>query len=352
MKMIDTDIHNGFPAPDCVGKRLPRAFQEPYYTFPGFFGLGNPAGVLRADASGPNGEQPGTSLEQMQKQHLDAFEIEAGILIPDYSLSICIHPHADFAQAYARAYNEAMIEEWLTRDDRLFGSLLVAPQEPVKAAAMIREFGANKRFVSVIMASATRIPLGQRFFWPIYEAAEEMGMPVSVHPGTEGRGTANGFIAGPPSSYLEWHTNLPQNYMGQVVSLVLEGVFQKFPKLRFVAIEGGLAWIPGVLWRLDKNWKALRSLVPWVDRLPSEILVDHVRFTSQPIEEPKKKEHLDQLLDMIRADRTLMFSSDYPHCDNDGPTAVFRNLPEELKARIFRENALDTFPRLREALVP
>jgi predicted TIM-barrel fold metal-dependent hydrolase len=140
--------------------------------------------------------------------------------------------------------------------------------------------------------------------------------------------------------------------MGQVVSLVLEGVFQKFPKLRFVAIEGGLAWIPGVLWRLDKNWKALRSLVPWVDRLPSEILVDHVRFTSQPIEEPKKKEHLDQLLDMIRADRTLMFSSDYPHWDNDGPTAVFRNLPEELKARILRENALETFPRLREALVP
>jgi len=86
--------------------------------------------------------------------------------------------------------------------------------------------------------------------------------------------------------------------------------------------------------------------------LPSEILVAHVSFISQAKEEPSDKEHPVKLRDNISAVRALMFSSDYPHWDNDGPTAVFRNLPEELKARIFRENALETFPRLREALVP
>jgi predicted TIM-barrel fold metal-dependent hydrolase len=176
-------------------------------------------------------------------------------------------------------------------------------------------------------------------YWPIYEAACEMKLPVSVHPGTEGRGISNGFIAGAPTSYLEWHTNLPQNYMGQVVSLVLEGIFEKFPELIFVAKEGGLGWIPGVLWRLDKNWKGLRSTVPWLKRPPSEVIIDHIRFTSQPVEEPEKPAHFMALMEMIHAEKTLMFSSDYPHWDNDSPEHGLPRLPDDLADRIYYKNA-------------
>lgn len=84
------------------------------------------------------------------------------------------------------------------------------------------------------MTSGARIPLGQKCYWPIYEAASECGLPVAVHPGAECRGMANGFVAGAPSTYLEWHTNIPQNYMGHLTSLLCEGVFEKFPKLKFV----------------------------------------------------------------------------------------------------------------------
>jgi predicted TIM-barrel fold metal-dependent hydrolase len=343
MRIIDTDVHQSWPDPKEVYNRLPAYFRNENFTIPAGT-HNNPVSVNRMDAVSPSGDPAGTNYEMMRSQHLDAFGIDAAILTGNSILGLGVHPHAEFAKAMARAYNEALLETWLSWDERFFGAMLVAPQDPVAAAAEIRKLGTHPRIVEVLMCSATRVPYGQSFYWPIYEAAQEMGLPVSVHPGTEGRGLSNGFIAGPPSTYLEWHTNLSQNYMGHVVSLACEGVFEKFPRLKFVAKEGGLAWIPGVLWRLDKNWKALRSSVPWVRRLPSEYIVDHIRFTSQPIEEPERPEHLRQLLEMIQAEKTLMFSSDYPHWDNDSPKHAFPKLPEALMERIMYKNAEETYP--------
>lgn len=343
MKIIDTDVHQTWVDPDEVRNRLPAYFREENYQIP--IGVhANPVSVNRLDAIGPRGESPGSSYEMLCVQHLDAFGIAVAILTGNAILGLGVHPHAEFAKAVAKAYNEALLETWLTWDRRFFGAMLVAPQDPFAAAKEIRRLGSHPRIVEVLLCSATRVPLGQSYYWPIYEAAEEMELPISIHPGTEGRGISNGFMAGPPSTYLEWHTNLPQNYMGQIVSLVCEGVFAKFPRLKFVAKEGGLAWIPGVLWRLDKNWKALRSSVPWLTRLPSEYIVDHIRFTSQPVEEPERPEFLLQLFEMIHAEQTLMFSSDYPHWDNDSPKHALPRLPEQMKERIMHGNAEAVYP--------
>jgi len=343
MKIIDTDIHQTWSDHNALDKLLPVHFRQLNYRLPSG-NYSSPVGVLRTDARGPNNEPAGSSYEKMKEQHLDAFGITIALLTGSDILAVGVHANIEYAKAMARAYNELLVESWLKMDERFYGALIIAPQDPRAAAEEIRRMGSHPRIVEVLMCSATRIPLGQSFYWPIYEAAQEMGLPVAVHPGTETRGISNGFISGPPSTYLEWHTNLPQNYMGQIVSLVCEGVFEKFPKLKFIAKEGGLAWIPGVLWRLDKNWKALRSSVPWVRRLPSEIIIDHVRFTTQPIEEPDNPEHLLQLFEMIHADKTLMFASDYPHWDNDSPKhALPSRIPRELQEKIFHKTAEETY---------
>lgn len=342
MKIIDCDVHQSWVNPREIGDRLPAAFRQSGWVLPGN-PLPSPVGVLRADARGAGGEEPGSCPEKMITQHLEPFGIEKAILTGSGILGLGVHPNIYYATALARAYNEALVETWLEADARFYGSILIAAQDPEAAAAEIRRWAGHPRMVQVLMASGARVPFGQKFYWPIYEAAQECGLPVATHPGTENRGVANDFVAGPPSSYLEWHTNIPQNAMGHLVSLLCEGVFEKFPRLRFVCIEGGLAWIPHVLWRLDKNWKALRSSVPWVKRLPSEYVWDHVRFTTQPIEEPENPGHLLAILEMIRAERTVMFSSDYPHWDNDSPTHGLPRLPEVLAARIFYETAAECY---------
>ncbi len=343
VRLVDADVHQAPRHPDDIRRYLPAYFRE----VPLGDGAGSPwaspIGVNRADALPSEGGPPGSSPQHMARQHLDPFGIDYAILTGSHILALGVHPHGDYAAALAHAYNQWMIEHWLSADSRFRGSLIISPQNSQAAAREIRALGDHPGIVQVLMCSATRLPFGNAFYWPIYEAACEMQLPVAVHPGTEGKGIANGFIAGTPATYLEWHTNLPQNYMGQITSLVLSGVFEAFPTMRFVAIEGGLAWLPHLMWRMDKNWKGLRMLAPALKRLPSEYILEHMRFTTQPIEEPEKPEHLLAILEMIHAHRTVMFSSDYPHWDNDSPRHGLPKLPADLAERIFFRNALELY---------
>jgi predicted TIM-barrel fold metal-dependent hydrolase len=83
-------------------------------------------------------------------------------------------------------------------------------------------------------------------------------------------------------------------------------------------IEGGIAWLPGMLWRLDTNWRGLRSEVPWLERKPSEVAREHVRFSTQPLEHTDgHDETLFEMLEAVGAPDNLCFASDYPHWDFD-----------------------------------
>ncbi|MBW7461233.1 amidohydrolase, partial [Paenibacillus sepulcri] len=106
-----------------------------------------------------------------------------------------------------------------------------------------------------------------------------------------------------------------------------------------VIAEGGVTWLPALLWRLDQEWKGLRSEVPWVMKAPSEYVRDHVRFTTQPLERPEKDEDLIAVLDMMDAHNLLMFSSDYPESDFVSPEASLPRLPAEWDSKMLFENA-------------
>jgi predicted TIM-barrel fold metal-dependent hydrolase len=132
--------------------------------------------------------------------------------------------------------------------------------------------------------------------------------------------------------------------MAHATSFICEGVFVKYPDLRLILLEGGISWIPPLLWRLDADWKLLRDEVPHLTELPSTYFRRNVRLSSQPIEEP---ESVDQLLEtwaLVDAEHTVMFSSDYPHWDSDDPYAALpAEMPASWKRRIYWENARELF---------
>jgi predicted TIM-barrel fold metal-dependent hydrolase len=339
--VIDTDIH---PLLDTerVVDFLPEPWRTRYATGsrgPGSLGYWNPNGVRRRDAVLEDGVRIESDPKTLATHFFDEYELEYGIL--NFGpLGVALSPELDFGAAVISATNDVIAHDWLPADPRFRAALEVPILAPELAAREIHRYGDHPGFAHVMMPGGAQMPYGHRFYHPIYAAAAEHNLPIALHPGTEGIAVSGMPTAvGYPAGVLEWHTGLVATYIGQVISLISEGVFTKFPTLKVVLLEGGVSWLPPLLWRFDKNWKALRVTTPWVDRLPSEIAADHLLLSTQPLEEPENPKHFHAAMSMLDAANMLMFSSDYPHWDGDTPDFAARSFVPELRANVLSETA-------------
>ncbi|MGG1573221.1 amidohydrolase family protein [Fictibacillus sp. NRS-1165] len=339
--VIDCDVHNAVPSIQALFPYLPDRWRD-YVVEHGIKSLEPnyyPRGVslsARPDSLLPNGDPPGSDLEVLRRQVLEPWNMQYAILNCLYGVQM-IH-NEDWAAAMARAVNDWQIAEWLDKEQRLRASIVVASQNPEQAAEEIHRLGQHPGFVQVLLMVRSEMLYGKKHFWPIYEAAQQYGLVIGIH-----AGGVTGYPTMPvgwPSYYLEDYVSQSQAFQSQIVSLICEGTFQKFPRLRVTLLESGFAWMPALMWRLDKNWKGLRREIPWVDRLPSEIIREHFRLTIQPLDESPKPEHLLQTMEQMRSQDMLLFSTDYPHWHFDEKEeALPANLPPSLEKKILSENA-------------
>lgn len=299
----------------------------------------------RPDWSLDQGRKPGSSLEDMRAHVLNPCQSRYGILNCLYGAQV-FHSE-DMAAVFCRAANDWVRDEWLNRDPRLRASIMIPAHNTELAVAEIERRADDYRFVQVLMLVSGETTLGRRRLWPIYQTAERLGLPIGVHAGSAYRYAPT--AAGWSSYYVEDYIAQSSAFESQLQSLISEGVFAKFPGLKVVAIESGVTWLSGFIWRADKTWKGVRAEVPWVTRAPSEIIRNHVRFTVQPIDAPDERDALLRLTDHLKSDELLLFSTDYPHWQFDGDAALPEGLPDSLFRKIVSENALAAYPRLATA---
>ncbi|MEA2910692.1 MAG: uncharacterized protein QOJ15_2773, partial [Bradyrhizobium sp.] len=242
----------------------------------------------------------------------------------------------------ASAFNDFFINEWLSLDRRFRYAMAVPSLDPSAAADEIRRVGRNPQIAAVSVAPIN-ILMGNRYWWPIYSAAQELELPIVVHPtGTDSIYQGTPISAGGiPDSYIERYVTLCQAAESNVNSLVISGTFEKFPKMKVLFAEYGFTWLLPLVWRMDRTWRQLRHETPWVRRSPVDYVHDHIRFTTQPLDEPRDPKDLDTLINLMGADH-ICFSTDYPHWDNDMPDRSLRTLSPADKQKVFFENAHST----------
>ena len=276
------------------------------------------------------------------KQALDDLGSSHAILNVLYGAQAVFDPY--MAADFCKAINDWIAAEWLDQDPRLRASIVVPMQAVDLAVEEIERRAADKRFVSVLVLAQGEALLGKRHFWPMHAAAEKHKLPLTIHAGSQYRAAPSSI--GWPSYRYEYYLAESQAAQAQILSLVLEGVFGKFPGLKVVLAESGVSWLPAFMWRTNKTWRGVRVEVPWVDASPIEIMRNHIRLTAQPFDAPPDKASVEMLMEQIGSDRMLLFASDYPHWQFDGSNPIPPHLPPAIIQRMCVDNPLETFPRL------
>jgi predicted TIM-barrel fold metal-dependent hydrolase len=332
--IADCDVHENLVSP---AQLLPY-LAEPYKSWVGNGGFNPPVfsyvipfSVTRGDAR-PDVGPAGSSLELLREQLLDRYGVRWALMNGHF------HPTAfqcqpAAASALASAYNDWLREEWLDKDERLYGSIAINGRDPVAAVREIDRVATDPRFRQV-MLSVVGVRWSEPQYDPIFEAAQRNGLQIGMHL----YGIAASPALGNPDYFVDMHSVENQGYIGLFASLILNGTLEKFPDLGVALLEGGFAWIPSMLWRMDRYWKELRAEQPLLKRRPSEY-VDRFLFTTQPLEFDAAA-RFTEILDQIGTDEIIAYSSDYPHFDFDAPNRVIPALAPELRQKVMVDNAL------------
>ena len=172
----------------------------------------------------------------MRKQLLDLYHIKFGVMLPGNN-GQCFQ-NQELGAAFCSAVNDWQKAEWTGKELRLKGSIVVPYENAPAAVAEIERLADDPTFVQLMFENRSSEPYGQRRYWPIYEATSEAGLPIGMHAFGFGGYPVTG--SGWPSYYIEDMVAHAQSCMAQLTSLVIEGVFERFPQLRILLIELGL----------------------------------------------------------------------------------------------------------------
>ena len=252
----------------------------------------------------------GSDLDFMRKQHLDPHRRR--VRHPAGARPLHLFAQSlEFGAAIQRAINDWQLAHWANREPRLKASI-VAGQDDTRWRSL-RSIAVRK---SASIFADQRVAARQRAALvaaAIGRSTPRPGArpPLGIHVGGYGGHAPTG--GGWPSYYCEEHQATLTRLRGAAGEPVIEGIPERFPKLKIVFIEGGFGWIASTMWRMDQHFERFRSEVPHLKRRPSEYVKGAFLVHHPADRRAGRGQTLRQLIEWVGVDR-LLFSSDYPHC--------------------------------------
>jgi predicted TIM-barrel fold metal-dependent hydrolase len=277
---------------------------------------------------------------ELSRRTMDAMSIDVQMIFPTQLLSLGMGQLPEAEAQVAWAYNRWMVERFIVQDSRLRFLPYLPLQDPKMAERIVEHFAGQPGVHGFLVTSVRHQPVHDNQNMRLYAMIEETGLPLVFHAGPtwadEWMKTMNRFISVHAISFV--HCNIVH-----LTNWLINGIPERFPKLKVVWVESGLAWIPFLMQRLDHEYLKRVSEAPLLKRLPSEYMAD-MYYSSQPIEVDHPS-LLQVTMDAMKAETQLMYSSDWPHWDFDLPGSI-ANLPflsDQGKRNILGLNAAKVF---------
>lgn len=279
------------------------------------------SGPMTAEArkGRPGMTDPVERLEDMDLEGIDV----AVIFGTQIALTVNGLMDKGLAGAICHAVNEWMLEYCSADPRRLRAVGLIPCQDPPEAVRELRYLAGHGATTAMLPTNVYGRNMGDPMFDPIYAAAQDMGMPLSVHPqtGHDGVPGVSGVMGAGSRRFYKYvyvhMTAFPFELMIAMMHMLGEGVFDRFPRLKVAYMEGGAGWLPFWMERLDEHVEKLAPQMPALGRRPSEIIRSDRIVLSCESEETG----LDRVLD-ASGPATVLYASDYCHWDCHFPYSV------------------------------
>jgi uncharacterized protein len=271
---------------------------------------------------------------------MDSLGVDYMVVFPTPILVLGMHPQPEIEVAVGMAYNRWLVEQILPQDKRIKAMLYLPFNDPKACVDVVERFGDAPGVLGFTVTSTRYKAVHHDDYMPLYSAIQASGKPLGFHSGfhwgDQSMQQCNRFISMHALSFV--HFNLVH-----LTNWIINGLPERFPRLKVLWIESGLAWVPFIMQRLDSEYMMRSSEAPLLKRRPSEYIAD-MYFTSQPLERSNLK-LTEATFEAIKADTQLLFASDWPHWDFDLPSSI-TTLPflnEQAKRNILGLNAARLF---------
>jgi uncharacterized protein len=343
---VDIDVHHMPKDWSEVEAYLPERWRGYRPVSPPFPLLGTTFnhGNMRGNAY-PEDGPPGSDYQMTCEQLLDPARTYRCVLTHNIG-QFPLHTNQYFMRDVCRAANDWNVDTWLSHDDERLHSAIVVPSGlPEEVPHEVKRLADHPKLSAILIAAnPLGRPLGDPLYHPVFEAGEEHGLPITVHVDPAPVLTSIQRVGGESTNRIQWASQIALNAHQYISSMLVHGVFEKYPSTRVLLKEFGIAWLPWLMWRLDDQYDRLREESPWVKKWPSEYIREHIKLATQPVEEGQRVGDVAELLMMVEGIEDLLcYSSDYPHATMDDFSYVARVLPNEWHEKVFCRNACDTY---------
>lgn len=240
------------------------------------------------------------------------------VVFPTPMLQLGMHPQFDMEVGLGRAYTRWLVDNILKADSRIKSFAYLPFNSPNEAYQMVKDFADCEGIIGFCVTSARHKPVHHNDYMKLYALLEEIGKPIAFHAGYHWNdpslATINRFLGMHALGFV-WCN------MIHMTNWILNGIPERFPKLKSLWVESGLAWVPFLMQRLDEQYLMRTSEAPLLKKLPSDYMREDCFYSSQPMERTNMKA-TELTFEMINAGSQLLYSSDWPHFDFDTPSTI------------------------------